>query len=103
MACPPAAVIQLYIESLCLTYSLLIAAVLEDEFGDGSQFVALFNLEVLRFLRDANLLPNALSGPLAESPFLKCLLHTWLKRLKLLSIYPNSSIQSCFLLRTDGK
>ena len=79
------------------------AAVLEEGFSDGSCFVARFNLEVLLFLGDANLAPNVISGPLAESPFLKCLLYAWLKRLTLLSIYLNSSIQSCFLLRTDGK
>ena len=80
MACPPAAVIQLYIKSLCSSYSLLMAAVLEEVFRDGCCFVARFNLEVLRFLGDANLAPNVISGPLAESPFLKCLLHTWLKK-----------------------
>ena len=79
------------------------AAVLEEGFGNGSCFVAHFNLKVLCFLGDANLAPNVMSGPLAEFPFLKCLLHTWLKRLTLLSVYLNSSIQSCFLLRSDGK
>ena len=76
MACPPAAVIRLYIKSCCSSYSLLMAAVLEEGFGNGSCFVAHFNLEVIRFLGDANLAPNVISGPLAESPFLKCLLHT---------------------------
>ena len=76
MACPPAAVIRLYIESLCSSYSLLMAAVLEEGFGDGSSFVARFNLEVLCFLGDANLAPNVISGPLAESHSLNvCCIH----------------------------
>ena len=65
--------------------------------------VALCALEVPRFLGDANLAPNVLSGPFAGSPFLKCLLHTRVMGLTLASSSPNSSIQSCFLLRSVGK
>ena len=65
--------------------------------------VALCALEVLRFLGDANLVPNVLSGPFAGSPFLKCLLHPQVKGLTLASSSPNSSIQSRFLLRSVGK
>ena len=62
--------------------------------------VALCALEVLRFLGDANLAPNALSGPFAGLPFL---LHTRVKGLTLASSGPNSSIQSRFLLRSVRK
>ena len=65
--------------------------------------VALCALEVPRFLGDVNLAPNVLSGPFAGSPFLKCLLHTQVKGLALASSSPNSSIQSCFLLRSVQK
>ena len=67
------------------------------------RFVALCALEVPRFLGDANLAPNVLSGQFAGSPFLKCLLHTRVKGLTLASSNPNSSIQNRFLLRSDEK
>ena len=65
--------------------------------------VALCALEMPRFLGDANLVPNVLSGPFAGSPFLKYLLHTRVKGLTLASSSPNSSIQSRFLLRSVRK
>ena len=65
--------------------------------------VALCALEVPRFLGDANLAPNVLSGPFAGSSFPKCLLYTQVKGLTLASSGPSSSIQSRFLLRSVGK
>ena len=90
-------------------------ALLEEGLGEGcfeykicnceekAHFVALCDLKVPHFFGDANLTSNVLSGLLFGSPFLKCLLHTRVKGLTLPSSNPNSSIQSCFLPRFDGK
>ena len=76
---PTAAVIQLSIKSLWSFSSASIAVLLEEGFGEGcfeyrvchcedkARFVALCDLEVPRFLGDANLVPIVLSGPLFGS------------------------------------